>query len=128
MCYSSRYFWQSGLNFKGIILTFTIAMRQQDLEDDSWEPPESIEQPIGPELDLHTFRASEVHSLLADYLGECSARGILTVRVIHGKGTGALREQVHRRLEQLPELVANWAWPASTDSGGWGATWVYLKP
>lgn len=103
-------------------------MQQQDPEDDSWQMPQTIEQPIGPELDLHTFRASEVSSLLADYLGECRARGILTVRVIHGKGTGALREQVHRRLENLPSVVASWTWPAGATSGGWGATWVYLKP
>jgi DNA-nicking Smr family endonuclease len=49
------------------------------------------------------------------------------VRVIHGKGTGALREGVHRLLEKLP-MVASWQWPAGPQSGGWGATWVWLKP
>lgn len=93
-------------------------------EDD---PLEIIEQPITPELDLHTFRPSDVASLLPEYFVECQARNILTVRVIHGKGTGALREQVHRRLDTLPDLVASWVWPASAQSGGWGATWVYLR-
>ena len=94
-----------------------------NVEDDV---PEIIDQPIGPELDLHTFRPNEIASLLPEYFAECRKRSILAVRVIHGKGTGALREQVHRRLATLPEHVASWTWPASAASGGWGATWVYL--
>lgn len=87
---------------------------------------EPVEIPITGELDLHTFRASELSDLLPDYFAECRARGILAVRVIHGKGTGALREGVHRLLERMPG-VQSWEWPASAPSGGWGATWVYLK-
>ena len=58
---------------------------------------------------------------------ECRANGILSVRVIHGKGTGALREGVHRLLERLLE-VREFQHPAGEGSGSWGATWVYLKP
>ena len=89
--------------------------------------PEIIEQPIGAELDLHCFRPNEVASLLPEYFVECRKLGILAVRVIHGKGTGALREQVHRRLDAMPEIVASWTWPAAALSGGWGATWVQLR-
>lgn len=85
-----------------------------------------VEIPITGELDLHTFRADEISSLLPDYFAECRQRGILTVRVIHGKGTGALREGVHRLLETMPG-VASWTWPAGAQSGGWGATWVFLE-
>ena len=85
-----------------------------------------VKIPITGELDLHTFRASEISSLLPDYFAECRRRGILTVCVIHGKGTGALREGVHRLLARMP-TVQSWEWPASAQSGGWGATWVYLK-
>ena len=60
-------------------------------------------------------------------LHECRKIGLLAVRVVHGKGTGALRERVHGLLAKMPE-VASWTWPASQPSGGWGATWVYLKP
>jgi dsDNA-specific endonuclease/ATPase MutS2 len=52
--------------------------------------------------------------------------GLKRVRVIHGKGTGALRTGVHRLLETLPE-VEGMEWPASAETGGWGATWVRLK-
>ena len=87
---------------------------------------DAVEMPITDELDLHTFRASDVSSLLPEYFGECRARGILAVRVVHGKGTGALREGVHRLLETMPG-IASWTWPAGAQSGGWGATWVYLN-
>ena len=56
-----------------------------------------VEIPITNELDLHTFRASEVSALLPEYFAECRKRNILRVRVIHGKGTGALREGVVRQ-------------------------------
>lgn len=89
------------------------------------EAPHRI--PIEPELDLHTFRPSEIGDLLPEYFYECREAGILNVRVIHGKGTGALREGVHALLRRLPE-VENFQYPAGEGSGGWGATWVRLKP
>jgi DNA-nicking Smr family endonuclease len=83
--------------------------------------------PITDELDLHTFRPNEVGDLLVDYLGECQKLGILKVRIVHGKGTGTLRTGVHAALSKMP-IVASYAWPASATTGGWGATWVTLKP
>jgi DNA-nicking Smr family endonuclease len=88
------------------------------------EPPHRI--PIEPELDLHTFRPSEIGDLLPAYFEECQNEGIFSVRVIHGKGTGALREGVHALLRRLPEVV-DFQYPAGQGSGGWGATWVRLK-
>ncbi len=86
-----------------------------------------IRIPITNELDLHTFRPNEVGDLLLDYLTECQKAGILSVRVIHGKGTGTLRTGVHAALDRLP-LVESWTWPAGALSGHWGATWVKLRP
>ena len=91
------------------------------------EPPEEpVDLPITGELDLHTFRPSEVVSLLDDYFSECRKRGLHRVRVVHGKGTGALRETVHAHLRHAPG-VAGFALGDET-SGGWGATVVTLKP
>lgn len=88
---------------------------------------ESHTPPITGELDLHTFRPSEVGELLPEYFAECRKLGILSVRVIHGKGTGALRESVHSILRKLPE-VRDFQYPASATTGAWGATWVFLRP
>jgi len=68
--------------------------------------PEPVEIPIDGVLDLHMFHPREVKSLVPDYLLECQQRGILEVRVIHGKGTGALRERVHALLERMPEVIS----------------------
>lgn len=88
--------------------------------------PEMVGHPIGRELDLHTFRPEEISSLLPEYFAECRKRGILRVRIIHGKGSGTLRTGVHQLLTKLPE-VQQFIWPADETSGSWGATWVVLK-
>jgi DNA-nicking Smr family endonuclease len=90
------------------------------------EELEAVELPIDGTLDLHTFRPGEVKDLLADYLNACRERGILQVRIIHGKGTGMLREKVHSILEKIPEVVSFRL--AGEDGGGWGATIVILRP
>ena len=86
---------------------------------------EPVRIPISGELDLHTFRPTEVASLLADYFAECRKRGIRRVRVIHGKGTGTLRETVHARLRAMPGVAGFHL--ADESSGSWGATWVELR-
>ncbi len=88
---------------------------------------EPFEVPITPELDLHTFHPRDLKILLPEYFLECRKKGILAVRVVHGKGSGALREGVHRLLDRLPE-VREYQYPAGGASGSWGATWVYLEP
>jgi DNA-nicking Smr family endonuclease len=86
---------------------------------------EPAEIPIDGVLDLHTFQPTEVRDLVPHYLSECRKRGILQVRVVHGKGSGALRETVHAILRRIPE-VASYSL-AGEDRGGWGATIVILK-
>ena len=89
------------------------------------ETPEPVAIPITGELDLHTFQPAEVTRLLDDYFAECRQRGIRRVRVVHGKGTGTLRETVRAHLRKSP-LVADFATGDET-SGGWGATVVTLR-
>ena len=87
---------------------------------------EPIELPIDGTLDLHAFRPGEVKHLVPDYLEECRARGILHVRIVHGKGTGALRRTVHSLLDRL-DTVAGYRL-ADESAGSWGATLVDLLP
>ena len=87
---------------------------------------EPVRIPITGELDLHTFSAKEVAPLLDDYLEACREKGIYTVRIIHGKGTGKLREKVHAVLSRH-SLVKRFS-QAPADAGGWGATRVWLHP
>ncbi|MBW1777559.1 MAG: Smr/MutS family protein [Deltaproteobacteria bacterium] len=82
--------------------------------------------PIEEVLDLHTFRPEEVGVLLDDYFSECLKTGMLTVRIIHGKGKGILKQRVLRYLEKDPRVIAYR--DADPGAGGWGATLVRLKP
>ena len=86
---------------------------------------EPIQLPIDGVIDLHTFQPREVKSLVLDYLAECQVRGILRVRIIHGKGIGQLRQTVHAILEKHPDVASFNL--ANEHFGGWGATIVHLK-
>ncbi|MGF1485305.1 MAG: Smr/MutS family protein [Opitutales bacterium] len=97
------------------------------MPNDFKDEPEPVEMPIDGTLDLHTFRPQEVKDLVPDYLEACREKGILTVRVVHGKGTGTLRETVHAILRKRTNLVADFH-HGGESAGGWGATLVHLKP
>ena len=60
---------------------------------------EFVEIPIDGTIDLHQFRPADARDVVGDYLDECRERGILEVRIIHGKGTGALRGAITEQLE-----------------------------
>jgi DNA-nicking Smr family endonuclease len=93
---------------------------------EDFENEEPVQLPIDGVLDLHTFKPAEIKDLVPDYLRECQSRGILEVRVIHGKGIGNLRRTVHSLLSKMPEVLSfNLARP---EFGGWGATIVSLRP
>jgi DNA-nicking Smr family endonuclease len=84
-----------------------------------------IEFPIDGALDLHTFRPEEVKNLVPEYLLACRERGILQVRIIHGKGAGTLRHTVRSILEKLAYVESFRT--AEESGGGWGSTIVLLK-
>lgn len=83
------------------------------------------ELPIDGVLDLHAFSPRETAALVADYLAACRERGILLVRIIHGKGIGVQRERVHQVLRSHPAVVS---FHHPSDEGSWGATVVQLQP
>lgn len=84
-----------------------------------------VEIPIDGVLDLHTFAPRDVKELLPAYFGECRARRIFEVRVIHGKGTGQLRRMVEAILQRDPQVASFRG--GRPEEGGWGATIVTLR-
>ncbi|OGD18871.1 MAG: DNA mismatch repair protein MutS [Candidatus Aminicenantes bacterium RBG_13_64_14] len=84
-----------------------------------------VEFPIDGVLDLHAFSPKDVKDLVPGYIEECLRRGIMELRIIHGKGTGTLKSIVHGLLEKNPH-VAGFK-DSGMGGGGWGATEVRLR-
>jgi len=76
------------------------------------------------QLDLRGARAEEALAALDRYLNDAAVAGYERVRIVHGKGTGALRAAVREALGQHP-LVREVA-TAGRSEGGDGATIVTL--
>ncbi|HUJ45202.1 MAG TPA: Smr/MutS family protein [Opitutaceae bacterium] len=63
--------------------------------------------------------------MLDEYFKVCGERGLREVRIIHGKGTGALRTTVHSLLRRSSRVESFRL--GDETSGGWGATLVRLR-
>jgi len=87
---------------------------------------EPHKMPINGVLDLHTFAPSDLSTLIDEFIYACLEEGITEIRIIHGKGTGALRRSVHSLLERNPHVKGYRL--AGESGGGWGATEAELSP
>src|SRR5262249_40447788 len=94
--------------------------------DDARDDDAPFVLPITGELDLHAFSAREAIDVVADYLDECRRRGVLEVRIVHGRGKGVGRAEVRRLLEARDDVRDVRSAPPA--AGGWGATLVVLAP
>jgi DNA-nicking Smr family endonuclease len=94
------------------------------VSDDEEEPP--FEIPLTGDLDLHPFAPRDVPSVVEEYVRACREKGILRLRLAHGRGRGVQRAEVRRALTRLPGVVS--FADAPPELGGWGATIVELAP
>ncbi len=85
--------------------------------------PRTVSLPAAPDVsmtfDMRGWRAHEVGDKLDRYLNDAYLAGLHQVRLIHGKGTGALRQVVRDVLQSHP-LVNSFA--AGGRDGGDGVT------
>ena len=58
--------------------------------------------PIDGTLDLHTFQAREIASVVEEYVHAAHQAGLREIRLIHGRGKGVQRGIVQSALEKNP--------------------------
>ena len=75
-------------------------------------------------IDVRGMRASEALERVTDFIDDAIMVGVSEVRILHGKGTGALKEEIRRYLNTV-DLVTSAA-DEHADRGGAGITVVRL--
>jgi DNA mismatch repair protein MutS2 len=78
-----------------------------------------------PEIHLRGLRAEEVAGQLHPALDAAVQAGLPSLRIVHGKGTGVLREVVVELLDRDPRVVAHR--PGRLGEGGVGVTVAELS-
>ncbi len=77
------------------------------------------------QIDMRGMRAAEALEALETFMDDAVMVGVSEVRILHGKGTGALKEEVRRYLRSLPDVDS--AADEHVELGGAGITVVKLK-
>jgi DNA mismatch repair protein MutS2 len=88
--------------------------------------PRLEERPeVAVQLDIRGWRVDDALEELETYLNDAALSGMRSVRIVHGKGTGALRSAVRERLAHHPLVKSYTSAPAQ--GGGDGVTVVNLN-
>ncbi len=74
---------------------------------------------------MRGWRVEQALEELETYLNDASMSGMASVRIVHGKGTGALRAAIREQLARHP-LVKSFA-SAPPQEGGDGVTVIKLS-
>jgi dsDNA-specific endonuclease/ATPase MutS2 len=80
---------------------------------DDTDDEQPVVLPIGPELDLHSFRPRDIVSVAEEYVREAAAVGLTRVRIVHGRGKGVQRGMVQAALERHSAVRAYWDDPTA---------------
>ena len=80
---------------------------------------------VKDELCIHGMYVKEGLEMTDKYLDDAYLAGILSVRILHGKGTGSLRSAIHKALDSN-QLVADYQY-AAPHEGGEGVTVVKFR-
>ena len=84
----------------------------------------SSDKQIGNEIHLRRLTLDEALLKLDEYLDDAFMAGIFSIRVVHGKGTGILRQAIREYLSKH-SLVKSYR-PGAYGEGGDGVTIVEL--
>ena len=76
---------------------------------------------FSPELDIRGERLSDALTTVMHYIDDAIMLNVGMVRIIHGKGTGVLREEIQKYLRSVPGLTVS---DEDIRNGGTGVTIV----
>lgn len=88
-------------------------------------PSISFKKDISWKIDLHGARVEDALQVLDKYLDDAVMANFPFVYILHGRGTGALRQAIHNYLRNHPSVLRFRMGEAT--EGGQGVTIVYLK-
>ena len=93
-----------------------------------YSPPVAVSkgQSPGLELDLRGTRVEDALERLDEYVDAAYLSGLPFARIIHGKGTGALRRAIQDRVRD--HALISKAITAPPKEGGEGVTIIYMSP
>ena len=80
---------------------------------------------FSPELDVRGERVSDALDIVSHYIDDAIMLGIGTVRIIHGKGTGALRDELQKYIRTVPGVSS--VHDEHVQFGGSGVTIVQFE-
>lgn len=78
-----------------------------------------------PSIDVRGMRAVEALEIVEDFVDNAIMIGVSDLKILHGKGTGALKEEIRRYLKSI-SAVASFE-EEHVDRGGAGITLVKLR-
>ncbi len=61
---------------------------------------------LSPEVNLHGYRVDEALSIIDTLLDDAALEGMSSLKIVHGKGTGALRRAIREHLTGHPLVAA----------------------
>ena len=106
------------------LLELVAQAEQPDTDESKSDPDQELGvDPVympSADLDVRGSRAHHIESMLRQFIDHAFVQGLSTVRIIHGRGTGALREVVREVLGRESQ-VSGWH-TAPEDRGGDAAT------
>ncbi len=76
-------------------------------------------------IDVRGQRAADALEAVQNFVDDALMMGVSSVAILHGKGTGALKEEIRRYLATLPDVAR--AVDAHADRGGSGITVVEFR-
>ncbi len=140
--------WIAGLNTTGQVTaldgdsadvqvgSFGVRVKRKNLERRARRDPPEAEAPVAAtvlicqrpaldvELDLRGQRVEEALLEVDKYLDDAFLTGMPFVRIVHGKGTGTLRQAVRQQLRKHPLVKSHRS--GEQGEGGSGVTVAYL--